>query len=114
MNSTQAGLGADRRGGLGEVRVGVGQARVALAKGHGWAILPAICVADEIASHTLSMAPLDDPEAQSQLMLAMPRSRGRSPATEAVARTLVPLLRAAAGGGRWPSVQWQAAASPEH
>src|SRR3954471_7006625 len=82
-----------------------------VAKGHGWAILPAICVADEIASHTLAMAPLDDPEAQRQLVLAMPRSRRRSPATEAVARTLVALLRAAADDGRWPSVKWQAAPS---
>ncbi|MFE8953501.1 LysR substrate-binding domain-containing protein [Streptomyces althioticus] len=78
-----------------------------VAKGHGWAVLPAICVADEVSSRSLSMAGLDDPEALRQLVLAMPRSRRRSAATEAVARTLVALLRAAAGDGRWPSVHWQ-------
>jgi hypothetical protein len=35
---------------------------------------------DLLVLHTLSMAPLDDPEAQRQLVLAVPRSRKRSPA----------------------------------
>ncbi|MGW0819094.1 LysR substrate-binding domain-containing protein [Streptomyces viridiviolaceus] len=82
-----------------------------VAKGHGWTVLPAICVANEVSSQALSMAALDDPEAQRQLVLAIPRSRRRSSATEAVARALVSLLRAAADDGRWPSVQWHATAS---
>ncbi|WP_145830095.1 LysR substrate-binding domain-containing protein [Streptomyces sp. T12] len=103
---------AARAGTTARVAIETNSARVQkqlVAKGHGWAVLPAICVADEVSSRALSMAALDDPDAQRQLVLAMPRSRRRSAATEVVARSLVALLRDAAEDGRWPSVQWQAA-----
>ncbi|MGP3769580.1 LysR family transcriptional regulator [Streptomyces sp. SDT5-1] len=105
---------AARAGVTANVAIEANSARVQkqlVEHGHGWTVLPAICVADEVSRKNLSMAALDDPEAQRHLVLAMPRSRRRSPATEAVAQALVALLRAAAEDGRWPSVQWQVTSS---
>jgi LysR family nitrogen assimilation transcriptional regulator len=77
-----------------------------VAAGHGWAILPAICVADELTSNTFSIAPLADEAAMRELVLATPRTSRSSRATQVVAGFLLKILHQAALDGRWPSVTW--------
>jgi LysR family nitrogen assimilation transcriptional regulator len=77
-----------------------------VAAGHGWAILPAVCVADELTSNTFSIAPLADETAMRELVLATPRTSRSSRATQVVAGILLKILHQAALDGRWPSVTW--------
>jgi DNA-binding transcriptional LysR family regulator len=78
------------------------QMRLMLA-GHGWTILPAVGIADEAASGTVSAAPLRDPEIRRMLVLGMPRP-GRTPrAAEVVAQELARLVRTEVRAGHWPS-----------
>ena len=77
-----------------------------VAAGHGWAILPAVCVVDELTSNTFSIAPLADEAAMRELVLATPRSSRSSRASQVVAGALLKILHRAALDGRWPSVKW--------
>jgi len=77
-----------------------------VAAGHGWAILPAVCVVDELTSNTFSIAPLADDAAMRELVLATPRSSRSSRASQVVAGFLLKILHRAALDGRWPSVKW--------
>ncbi|MCH6468601.1 LysR family transcriptional regulator [Sinomonas terrae] len=79
-----------------------------VAAGHGWTVLPAVCLMDELTSHSLSIAPLHDPAAARDLVLATPRTARPTPAAEAVAAALMHLLHRAATNGTWPSVSWNA------
>jgi DNA-binding transcriptional LysR family regulator len=75
--------------------------------GHGWTILPAVGIADDIAGGALSAAPLAEPEVWRSIVLGMPRAGRVTPAVEVVARELVHQIRAAVHNGRWPSAQLQ-------
>jgi DNA-binding transcriptional LysR family regulator len=75
--------------------------------GHGWTILPAVGIAGDIASGTLSAAPLSQPEVWRSIVLGMPRAGRVTPAVEVVARELAGQIRAAVRGGRWPSARLQ-------
>jgi LysR family nitrogen assimilation transcriptional regulator len=77
-----------------------------VAAGHGWAILPAVCVVDELTSDTFSIAPLADEAALRELVLATPRTSRSSRATQAVAGFLLKILHQTVLDGRWPSVIW--------
>jgi DNA-binding transcriptional LysR family regulator len=73
--------------------------------GHGWTILPAVGLADDIANGTLSAAPLCEPEVRRSVVLGTPRAGPITPAIEVVARELIRQTRVAAESGRWPSAQ---------
>ena len=93
------------------ISVQVNASRLAMrlvAGGHGWTILPAVCFTYGDVAATLSMAPLDDPQAVRDLILASPRSHRPAPATQVVTNALLGLLREAAQDGSWPSVNWRA------
>jgi DNA-binding transcriptional LysR family regulator len=77
-----------------------------VAAGHGWALLPPLCVADELPSNTFTIAPLADEAAMRELVLATPRSNRSTRASQAVAGFLLKILHRAALDGRWPSVTW--------
>jgi LysR family transcriptional regulator, nitrogen assimilation regulatory protein len=75
--------------------------------GQGWTILPAVGIADELDSDTLSTAPLCAPEVWRSIVLGMPRT-GRVPAAvEVVARELVEQIESMVHHGRWPSARLQ-------
>ncbi|MBP2328002.1 DNA-binding transcriptional LysR family regulator [Kibdelosporangium banguiense] len=73
--------------------------------GHGWTILPAVGIADEIEGGTLSAAPLCEPEVWRSIVLGMPRAGRVTAAVEVVARELVGQIRAAVHDGRWLSTR---------
>ena len=73
--------------------------------GHGWTILPGAGIAADVASGSLSAAPLSDPEVWRTIVLGTPRAARPTPAVQAVARQLARQVRIAAQNGRWPSAQ---------
>jgi DNA-binding transcriptional LysR family regulator len=73
--------------------------------GHGWTVLPAVGLADDVASGSLGAAPLCEPEVWRSIVLGMPRVGRVTAAVEAVARELVHQIRLAVHSGRWPSAQ---------
>ncbi len=80
------------------------QMRLMLA-GHGWTILPAVGIADEVAAGLVSAAPLCEPEIRRMLVLGMPRPGRMPPASEAVAQELTRLVREEVRAGHWPSAR---------
>ncbi|WP_328609143.1 LysR family transcriptional regulator [Amycolatopsis sp. NBC_00345] len=95
--------GADLSGGVQTNSMALQKQLV--AAGHGWTILPAVGVADDVAAGTLSAAPVGDPEIWRSIVLAMPRTGRISPAVEVVAREVVRLVRSFVRKGRWPSAE---------
>ncbi|WP_344854724.1 LysR family transcriptional regulator [Amycolatopsis ultiminotia] len=75
--------------------------------GHGWTILPAVGLTDEIATGLLSAAPLCEPEVWRTVVLAGPRSRRTPAAVDVVARQLTRQIGIAVAEGRWPSAELQ-------
>jgi DNA-binding transcriptional LysR family regulator len=75
--------------------------------GRGWTILPAVGIAGDLDSGTLSAAPLCAPEVWRSIVLGMPRTGRVSAAAETVARELVQRIRSSVRNGRWPSAQLQ-------
>lgn len=84
-----------------------------VAAGHGWAVLPAICLSDEMTSGKFSLAPLAEAMAMRELVLATPRTNRSTGAVRAVAGALLRILHGAALEGRWPSVVWHLGEEPE-
>lgn len=73
--------------------------------GHGWTILPGAGITADVASGTLSAAPLSDPEVWRTIVLGMPRTGRATPAVEVIARLLAGQVRAAARHDRWLSAE---------
>ncbi|BCB89790.1 hypothetical protein Psuf_071030 [Phytohabitans suffuscus] len=73
--------------------------------GHGWTVLPAAGVADDVAAGVLSGAPLTEPELSRSVVLGLPRGMRTPPPVEAVAATLGRLVRALVHSGAWPSAR---------
>jgi DNA-binding transcriptional LysR family regulator len=78
--------------------------------GHGWTVLPAAGVADDVRSGVLTGAPLCEPETSRSLVLALRRGTRTPRPVEAVADELLRLTRTLTRSGRWPSAQAMAAA----
>ncbi|HEU5023394.1 MAG TPA: LysR family transcriptional regulator [Spirillospora sp.] len=74
-----------------------------VAAGHGWTILPAVAVAEDIARGALSGAPLSDPRVRRSIVLAAQRAATTPPPVKAVAFILIHLIETAVAEGRWPS-----------
>lgn len=71
--------------------------------GHGWTILPAAGVADDVAAGRLCAAPIRNPEIVRSVGLALPRTGTTSLAAQAVATELLRLVRGTVISGRWTS-----------
>lgn len=101
--------GAARRAGV-TMNSTVGTNSMSLQKklsraGHGWTILPAVGITDEVTAGLLCAAPLCEPEVWRSVVLAMPRT-GRVPAAiDVVARELSRQVRVAVRENRWPSAE---------
>jgi DNA-binding transcriptional LysR family regulator len=80
------------------------QKRAVLA-GVGWTILPAAGVADDAQAGRLSGAPLTRPSVQRSVVLGLQRAPRRTPAVEAVAKTLIDVVADEVRHGRWPATR---------
>ncbi|MFE2032343.1 LysR family transcriptional regulator [Streptomyces scopuliridis] len=73
--------------------------------GYGWTVLPGVGVAEDIASGTLSGAPLCEPDVRRSVVLGTPRAGRTPPAVEVVVQELVRRINSAVDEGRWPAAQ---------
>jgi LysR family transcriptional regulator, nitrogen assimilation regulatory protein len=80
------------------------QKKLVLA-GHGWTVLPAAGVADDVRSGVLTGAPLSEPDMSRSLVLALRRGTRTPRPVQAVADELLRLTRTLTRSGRWPSAQ---------
>ncbi|TMR07318.1 LysR family transcriptional regulator [Actinomadura soli] len=73
--------------------------------GHGWTILPGVGIAGDVATGSLSAAPLCEPTTWRSIVLGTPRAGRTAPATDVVAQELTRQVHAALRQGLWPSAQ---------
>jgi LysR family nitrogen assimilation transcriptional regulator len=73
--------------------------------GHGWTVLPGAGIPADLASGSLSAAPLSEPEVWRSIAIGTPRAARPTQAARIVARELVQQVAAAANQGRWPSAR---------
>lgn len=73
--------------------------------GRGWAVLPPVAFAEELAAHSISAAPLQGPQLRRRIVLAVGRTARSATAAENVARLLARLVRSEIRDGRWPSAR---------
>jgi DNA-binding transcriptional LysR family regulator len=73
--------------------------------GHGWTILPGAGIAPDVASGSLSAAPLCDPEVWRSIAIGTPRASRLTPAAQVVAGELVQQVGHAVRQGRWLSAE---------
>lgn len=71
--------------------------------GHGWTVLPAAGVAQDVQDGRLSGAPLGEPALSRSVVIGLPRVTRIPPAVEAVSVTLLRVARGLVDSGRWPS-----------
>ncbi|WP_260435773.1 LysR substrate-binding domain-containing protein [Burkholderia seminalis] len=74
-----------------------------VARGHGWTILPAVAVTQEIAQRTLSAAPLAPPGPRRPIVLAAPGSRQASAPVRCVVGVLLDCVKTTFEQGHWPT-----------
>jgi LysR family transcriptional regulator, nitrogen assimilation regulatory protein len=77
-----------------------------VANGHGWTILPAVAVADDVAMRLLSAAPLAEPALMRKIVLAAPTSRQATPPVRCVVAALLECMRTAVQENRWAGARW--------
>ncbi|MCG7310339.1 LysR family transcriptional regulator [Brachybacterium sp. ACRRE] len=78
------------------------------AAGHGWTILPAVCLVDDDAREHLAVAPIADEEMARTLVLARPRTARENRVGAVVVEAMERVMRDAATDGRWAGVTWSA------
>ena len=76
--------------------------------GHGWTILPAVAVADDVARGVLSAAPLAEPALLRKIVLAAPANRQAMPPVRAVVAVLLERMYAAVRQNNWAGARWLA------
>lgn len=77
-----------------------------VAQGHGWTILPAVGVIQEVDKGLLSAAPLASPELRRTIVLAAPSSRQATAPVRCVVGALLDCVRSTFEQGRWPDARW--------
>ncbi|WP_028217091.1 LysR family transcriptional regulator [Paraburkholderia oxyphila] len=77
-----------------------------VASGHGFTVLPAIAVKEDVARGQLQMAPLCEPALQRRIVLALPNTRRLATAVRCTTALLVNEMRMAVERGDWPSARW--------
>jgi DNA-binding transcriptional LysR family regulator len=75
-------------------------------QGHGWTILPAVCVKQEVEQGRLCAAPLASPGLQRTIVLAAPSSRQATAPVRCVVGVLMDCVKSTFEQGRWPDVRW--------
>ncbi|CAG9272460.1 LysR family transcriptional regulator [Paraburkholderia unamae] len=79
-----------------------------VASGHGYTVLPAIAVGDDVARGQLRTAPLCEPVLQRKIVLALPNTRRMAVAVRCATGVLVEEMKLAVERGAWPSARWLA------
>ncbi|MDT0203166.1 LysR substrate-binding domain-containing protein [Nocardioides sp. AE5] len=74
-------------------------------QGHGWTILPAVGAAAEVASRTLSGAPLCAPDIRRTVSLVTHKQERQQPSIQAVAAQLTRCIDQARSTGSWPGMR---------
>jgi DNA-binding transcriptional LysR family regulator len=77
-----------------------------VAQGHGWTILPAVCVKEEVERGLLCAAPLASPGLQRTIVLAAPSSRQATAPVRCVVAALMDCVKSTFEQGRWPDARW--------
>lgn len=77
-----------------------------VAQGHGWTILPAVCITQELERGLLSAAPLASPGLKRTIVLATPSSRQATAPVRCVIGVLLDCVRTSFEHGRWPDARW--------
>jgi DNA-binding transcriptional LysR family regulator len=77
-----------------------------VAQGHGWTILPAVGVTQEVERGLLSAAPLASPGLQRTIVLAAPTSRQATAPVRCVVGVLLDCVKTTFEQGRWPDARW--------
>ena len=77
-----------------------------VAQGHGWTILPAVAVMQEVEHGLLSAAPLAPPGLRRTIVLAAPASRQATAPVRCVVGVLLDCVKATFDQGRWPDARW--------
>ena len=77
-----------------------------VAQGHGWTILPSVCVTQEVERGLLSAAPLASPGLQRAIVLAAPSSRQATAPVRCVVGALMDCVKATFDQGLWPDARW--------
>jgi DNA-binding transcriptional LysR family regulator len=79
--------------------------RRVVASGTAWTVLPAGCVAEDVAAGRLSGGPLAGPEVSRTIVLALQRAERVPPAVEVVASEVVRVTRRLVADGAWPTAR---------
>ena len=79
-------------------------------EGHGWTILPAVSVADDVARGVLSAAPLASPALLRKVALTAPTNRQPTTSVRCVVAVLLECVQAAVRDGQWANARWLGAA----
>ncbi|SAK81563.1 LysR family transcriptional regulator [Caballeronia catudaia] len=77
-----------------------------VAQGHGWTILPAVGVTQEVERRTLTAAPLISPALKRTIVLAAPSSRQATAPVRCVVGVLLDCVKSTFENGRWPDARW--------
>ena len=77
-----------------------------VARGHGWSILPMVCVAPEVKSGQFSAAPLAEPGLKRTIVLAVPASRQSTTPVRYVVALLLEMVKHTFEQGHWPQAHW--------
>lgn len=77
-----------------------------VAQGHGWTILPAVGVTQEVERGILSAAPLAPPGLQRTIVLAAPSRRQSTTPVRCVVGVLLDCVQSTFEQGRWPDARW--------
>lgn len=87
----------------------LGVQKALVSRGHGWTILPRLCMARELDEQQLSAAPLLEPRLVRTVVLASPGTREAGAPVRSVAGTLFDVTRDTLGEARWGQhVRWLA------
>ncbi|MGB3068851.1 MAG: LysR substrate-binding domain-containing protein [Ottowia sp.] len=77
-----------------------------VAQGHGWTILPAVAVTNEVERGLLCAAPLARPGLKRTIVLAAPSSRQATAPVRCVVGVLVDCVKTTFQQGCWPDARW--------
>ncbi|WP_233887991.1 LysR family transcriptional regulator [Paraburkholderia flagellata] len=77
-----------------------------VAHGHGFTILPAIAVVDDVSRGQLRTVQLHDPKLQRRIVLALPNARRIPISVRCTTAVLIAEMKNAVDRGAWPSAQW--------
>ncbi|MFT4101923.1 MAG: LysR substrate-binding domain-containing protein [Burkholderiaceae bacterium] len=77
-----------------------------VARGHGWTILPAVAVMQEVERGVLGAAPLASPGLRRTIVLAASTRRQATTPVRCVVSVLLDCVKATFEQGRWPDARW--------